>query len=87
LTRQLNAAIYFSTLIQQVHPNAARSVMTTKVSGAQTALSLNRQVYLALTALDVSKTDPATRSYVQRQLLEFYLGGQGRRYSCVSGPS
>jgi Zn-dependent oligopeptidase len=66
LTWQLKAAIYFSTLIQQVHPNATyrdgATAMMTKVSSAQTALSLNRQVYLALTALDVSKSDPARAS-------------------------
>lgn len=77
--RQLNSAIYFSTLMQQVHPDAAyrdhATAMTTKVSGAQTALSLNREVYQALAALDVSKADPATRYYVQRQLLEFRLAG------------
>jgi thimet oligopeptidase len=46
LTRQLNAVIYFSTLIQQVHPNPTyrdrATAMTTKVSSAQTELSLNR---------------------------------------------
>jgi thimet oligopeptidase len=49
--------------------------MTTKVSGAVTALSLNQNVYRALANLDVSKADPATRYYVQRQLLEFRLAG------------
>src|SRR5580704_5979754 len=47
--RQLNAAGYFSNLMQQVHPDVAfrdhATRMTTKVSGAQTALSLNRDVY------------------------------------------
>jgi thimet oligopeptidase len=78
-TRQLNSAIYFSTLMQQLHPDAAyrdrATAMTTKVSSAQTALSLNRDVYQALAKLDVSKTDFATRYYVQRQLLEFRLAG------------
>jgi thimet oligopeptidase len=78
-TRQLNAAVYFSSLMQQVHPDVAfrdhATAMTTKVSGAQTALSLNRDVYHALSSLDMSKADPATRYYVQRQLLEFRLAG------------
>ena len=77
--RQLNAAAYFSVLMQQVHPDAAyrdhATAMTTKVSSAQTALSLNQDVYHALASLDVSKADPATRYYVQRQLLEFRLAG------------
>jgi thimet oligopeptidase len=77
--RELNAAVYFSTLMQQVHPDAGyrdtATAMTTKVSSAQSALSLNRGVYDALSALDVSKADSATRYYVQRQLLEFRLAG------------
>src|SRR5579863_264364 len=77
--RQLNAASYFSVLMQQVHPDVAfrdhATAMTTKVSSANTALSLNREVYQALAGLDVSQADPATRYYIQRQLLEFRLAG------------
>lgn len=77
--RQLNAASYFSTLMQQLHPDTTfrdhATAMTTKVSSAQTALSLNHDVYQALASLDISKTDPATRYYIQRQLLEFHLAG------------
>jgi thimet oligopeptidase len=64
-TRQLNAAVDFSFLMQQVHPDTAfrdhATAMTTKVSSAQTALSLNRDVYNALAGLDISKADEATR--------------------------
>jgi thimet oligopeptidase len=78
-TRQLNTAIYFSQLMQQLHHDAAyrdhATAMTTKVSGTQTELSLNQDVYKALASLDVTKADPATRYYVQRQLLEFHLAG------------
>src|SRR6201996_2735370 len=78
-TRQLNAAIYFSSLMQQVHPDAAfrdhATAMTTKVSSAQTALSLNHEVYQALASLHLAAADAATRYYVQRQLLEFRLAG------------
>jgi len=78
-TRQLNATIEFSSFMQQVHPDATfrdrATAMTTKASAAATALSLNREVYQALSSLDVSKSDPATRYYVQRQLLEFRLAG------------
>ena len=77
--RQLNTAIYFSTLMQQVNPDASyrdhATAMTTKVSSAQSALSLNRGVYDALSSLDLSQADPATRYYVKRQLLEFRLAG------------
>jgi thimet oligopeptidase len=77
--RHLNTAIYFSTLMQQVHPDAAfrdhATAMTTKATGALTALSLNPDVYHALASLDVSGADVPTRYYVQRQLLEFRLAG------------
>jgi len=77
--RQLNAAAYLAGDMQQIHPDAAfrdhATDMTTKVSSAQTALSLNREVYQALSALDLSRADAATRYYVQRQLLEFRLAG------------
>jgi thimet oligopeptidase len=77
--RQLNAAVYFSSLMQQVHPDSAfrdhATAMTTKVSNAQTALSLNRDVYQALASLHLEGADAASRYYVQRQLLEFRLAG------------
>jgi thimet oligopeptidase len=77
--QQIDGAMNIAELIQQVHPDAAfrdhATAMETKASTAQTALSLNRNVYRALSSLDVSKADPATRYYVQRQLLEFRLAG------------
>ena len=77
--RQLNAAAYSAGLMQQVHPDVSfrdhATALTIKVSAASTALSLNRVVYQALGSLDLSKADPATRYYVQRQLLEFRLAG------------
>lgn len=78
-SRQLNSAAYFAGLMQQVHPDAGfrdhATEMIRKVSAAQTALALNRDVYHALAALDLSRADAATRYYVQRQLLEFRLAG------------
>ena len=78
-SRQLNSAAYFAGLMQQVHPDAGfrdhATEMVRKVSAAQTALALNRDVYHALAALDLSPADAATRYYVQRQLLEFRLAG------------
>jgi thimet oligopeptidase len=78
-SRQLNSAAYFAGLMQQVHPEAKfrddATEMTRKVSAAQTALALNRDVYHALAALDLSRADAATRYYLQRQLLEFRLAG------------
>jgi thimet oligopeptidase len=76
---QLNSTIYLSVMMQQTHPDGkfrdAATEMTRKGSAAQTALQLNRDVYQALAALDVSKTDTATAYYVKRQLLEFKLAG------------
>jgi len=77
--RQNNSAGYLAELMEQVHPEAAfrdhATAMLTKASAAQTATALNRDVYKALAALDLSNADAATRYYVQRQLLEFRLAG------------
>jgi thimet oligopeptidase len=77
--RQLNAALYFSSLMEAVHPDAAyrdrATAMTRKASAVQTALSLNRGVYQALAAILDLHADPATQYYLRRQLLEFRLAG------------
>jgi len=77
--RQINSALYLSSLMQQVHPESSfrdrATDMVRKASAAQTALALNHDVYAALATLDISKSDPATRYYVNRQLLEFRLAG------------
>jgi thimet oligopeptidase len=77
--RQINAALYFSSLMEAVHPEAAfrdrATAMTRKVSALQTALSLNRDVYQALAAIPAAHAEPATQYYLRRQLLEFRLAG------------
>ncbi len=77
--RELDSAAYFAGVMEQVHPDASfrdkATAMHQKVSAAATALSLNQKVYKALAALDLSKSDPVTKYYVQRQLLEFRLAG------------
>ena len=77
--QQINASLYFSALMQQVHPDATfrdhATEMLRKASAVQTDLSLNRDVYNALSSLDISKADAATQYYVKRQLLEFRLAG------------
>jgi thimet oligopeptidase len=77
--RNINSAQYMASLVESVHAESAfrdrATEMVRKVSAAQTALSLNREVYQALASLDISKADPATRYYVKRQLLEFRLAG------------
>ena len=77
--REINTASYFATLMQQVHPDASfrdrATEMTRKASAVATALSLNRDVYKALSALELSTADRATRYYVEHTLLEFRLAG------------
>ena len=77
--RQVNVGNYLANMMFQVHPDAAfrdkASALTQKATAVLTALSLNRDAYKALSALDLSKTDATTRYYVQRQLLLFRLAG------------
>jgi thimet oligopeptidase len=77
--QQIHGAVEIADLIRDVHPDATfrdhATAMKTKASNAQAALSQNRAAYQALTSLDLSKADAATRYYVQRQLLEFRLAG------------
>jgi thimet oligopeptidase len=77
--RQINSAGYFAGLMEQVHPDSTfrdhATTMLTKASEAQTAISLNREIYTALASLDLTRADAATKYYVQRQLLEFRLSG------------
>jgi thimet oligopeptidase len=77
--REVNTAVYFSSLMQQVHPDSAfrddATTMTTKAAAVQTEITLNHEVYNALAAIDLSHADAATQYYVKRQLLEFRLAG------------
>src|SRR5215471_5496575 len=79
VTRQYNSAGYLAVLLQQVHPDAkfrdSATAMTSKVGAAGSSLALNQGVFKALASIDLSKADPATKYYVQRQLLEFRLAG------------
>lgn len=78
-TQHLDTAANLASLMQQTHPDSAfrdsATAMTTKVSGAQTSLSLNGGVYRALSTVDLSHADAATKYYVNRQLLLFRLAG------------
>lgn len=77
--REINTGIYLSSMNVHVHPDAAFRDLATKLlekgSAVQTGIALNRDVYKALAALDLSKADATTRYYVQRQLLQFRLAG------------
>jgi thimet oligopeptidase len=77
--RQIYNAVNIASVMEQVHPDATfrdhATAMLTKAVSALTAINLNRDVYNALAALDLSKADSATRYYVERTLLEFRLAG------------
>ena len=76
---QFDSAGYLSGMMEHVHPDKAfrdkAAEMTRKVSAAVTAMSLNQDVYKALSGIDLSKADPVAKYYVTRQLLEFRLAG------------
>ncbi|AXC10702.1 Thimet oligopeptidase [Acidisarcina polymorpha] len=71
-----------ASLLDSVHPDkAVRDVAqaaTQKISAAATALSLNQEVYNALSAIDITPADAATRHYVERTLLQYRLSGVDR---------
>jgi thimet oligopeptidase len=77
--RQLDVAGAQTSLMQNVHPDegirtAAEKAQQT-VSAYATDLSLNRAVYDALAALDLSHVDAETQYYVTRTLRDFRLAG------------
>ena len=76
---ELASAGQQASLMDSVHPvkeiRDKAQAMTQKVSEVSTLLSLNQDVYHALSAIDLAGTDPATRHYVERTLLEYRLAG------------
>jgi thimet oligopeptidase len=77
--RQLDMAGSQASLAENVMPDEATRNAAEKLSqdvaAYFTELSLNRKVYDALAALDVSKADPTTKFYVTRTLRDFRLAG------------
>jgi thimet oligopeptidase len=80
--QQIDSAAYFAGLMESVHPEEAfrnkATAMVAKSAAAQTALSLNHEVYEAIAHLNLAGSDAATHYYVERQLLEFRLAGVDR---------
>jgi thimet oligopeptidase len=76
---QVDGAAYQTDLIQNVHPDAALRAAAEKenqkVLAFATALSLNRDIYNALAALDLTGADQETRYYVEKTLRDFRLAG------------
>ena len=77
--RLLDAAASQAGLMQEVHPDstmrAVAEEQSQKVSALGTEISLDRRVYDALAALDVSHADDETRYYVEHELRDFRLAG------------
>jgi thimet oligopeptidase len=75
----LDAAAAQAQLIENVHPDstlrASAEEATQKASALATEISLDRRVYDALSALDVSKADAETQYYVEHELRDFRLAG------------
>jgi thimet oligopeptidase len=68
-----------SGLLNSVYPDKEirdkAQDMTQKIAEAGTALSLNRDVYRALSEVSLDGADDATRHYVERTLLQYRLAG------------
>jgi thimet oligopeptidase len=79
---ELDGAASRSSLLENVHPDAevraAAEAASVKVARAQAALSLNREVYDALSAIPISGADPETRYYLEKTLRGFRLSGVDR---------
>jgi len=53
----------------------AGQALAQKANQEQNEIQLNQAVYKALTAMDMSSANPATKHYVERALLEYRLAG------------
>jgi thimet oligopeptidase len=79
LMRELDRAASEAGLIQKVHPDSALRQAAERsdqrVSAFATELSLDRQVFDAIVAVDLTDADAATRHYVSRIVRDFRLAG------------
>ncbi len=75
----LDAVSNQTSLLQNVHPDGAMRTtaeqLSQKALAFATELSLNRAVYDALAAIDLSDADGKTKFYVEKTLLNFRLSG------------
>ncbi|MGC2620525.1 MAG: peptidase M3, partial [Acidobacteriaceae bacterium] len=66
-------------LMHSIYPNKevrdTAEALLQKISQAGVELSLNREVYQALAAIDASGADAATKHYLDRTLLQYRLAG------------
>src|SRR5262249_11999598 len=79
ISRQLDMAGSQSGLVEEVSPDSATRAsaedLSQEISKFATDLSLNRQVYDALSTMDLSSADAETKYYVQKTLRDFRLSG------------
>jgi thimet oligopeptidase len=79
ISRQLDMAGSQSGLIEEVSPDSATRAgaesMSQAISSFATDLSLNRQVYDALSSMNMTGADAETKYYVQKTLRDFRLSG------------
>ena len=79
IARQLDMAGSQSGLMEEVNPDSATRAtaegLSQEISKFVTELSLNRNVYDAVSALDLTAADPETKYYVERTLRDFRLSG------------
>ena len=79
LTLHADNAGSWAGLMESVHPDSAfrstAEAMSQDASKFFTELGLNRQVYDALQAVDVSAADPTTKYLVEKTLRDFRLAG------------
>lgn len=77
--RQLNAAGEQSSLMQEVHPDekfrSRAEEVSQKVAAFAADLSLNRNVFEAISAMDLTGADAETRYYVEKTLRDYRLNG------------
>jgi len=77
--RQLDMAGAQNGLMEEVSPDSATRAtaesMSQEISKFATDLSLNRKLYDALVAMDVSTADAETKYYVEKTLRDFRLSG------------
>jgi len=71
------AYLMYAVASQKEVRDAGQS-LAQQVQEVATALSLNQDVYRAVSAVDLATADPATRHYMERTLLEYRLAGVGK---------
>ena len=70
-----NGAYLLYALSPQAPIRDKAQALNQKIAGVATSLSLDPEVYHALQAVPVPAKDPATRQYLERNLLEYRLAG------------